>query len=134
MSRPVVPSRVLRAVLWLDAGASALSAAPMIVAPAWLAGLTGLGVELLWLAGLALLPYVVYLAWLATRHGVPAAALWLPIVLNGLWAVDCGLLAFLAEPRPSALGMAFLALQASAVLVFAALQWSALRRTAPVLA
>lgn len=129
MNRPLVPSRFLRTVLWLDAAASALSALPMLAATAWLAGLTGLGSELLWLAGLALVPYVAYLAWLATRRSVPSAALWLPILLNVLWALDCALLGFGAEPRPSTLGVAFLALQGIAVLAFAALQWSGLRRT-----
>ncbi|MFT3955919.1 MAG: hypothetical protein QM722_16470 [Piscinibacter sp.] len=129
MSRPIVPSPLLRRALWADAVASGASALPMIVAPAWLESVTGLSSALLQPVGLALLPYVAYLVWLATRAAVPVAAAWLPIVLNLLWAVDCVLLAALAAPRPSGFGYAFIGLQAAAVLVFAAWQFSGLRTT-----
>lgn len=128
MSRPVVPSPFLRRALWADALASAASAVPMILAAPWLESLTGLSAGLLWPVGLAMLPYVAYLAWLATRRAVPAAAVWVPIVLNVLWALDCFWLAALAQPRPTALGFAFIGAQALAVLVFAGWQYAGLRR------
>lgn len=126
MSRPIVVSPVLRRALWVDALASSASAVPMIVAAPWLASLTGLSASLLWPVGLAMLPYIAYLVWLLTRRAVPAAAVWVPIVLNVLWALDCAWLATVAQP--TALGLAFIAAQATAVLVFAGWQWVGLRR------
>jgi len=127
MSRVIVPGPTLRLALWTDAVASSASALPMIVAAPWLGALTGLPDGLLQPVGLALLPYVAYLVWLATRPAVPVAAAWAPIVLNLLWAVDCIALAALVTPRPNGLGLAFIGLQAAAVLVFAAWQFAGLR-------
>lgn len=127
MSRPLVPSLLLRRALWVDAAASSASALPMIAAAPWLGAVTGLDAGLLQPVGLALLPYIAYLVWLATRSAVPVAAAWVPIVLNLLWAVDCVALAAWVEPRPTGLGLAFIGAQAAAVLVFAAWQFAGLR-------
>ena len=126
MSRSIVPSPLLRRALWADAAASTASALIMIAATPWLASLTGLDAGLLQPVGLALLPYIAYLVWLATRAAVPVAAAWVPIVLNLLWAIDCMALAALAAPRPSTFGLAFIGLQAAAVLAFAGWQFAGL--------
>ncbi len=128
MSRHIVPSPSLRRALWVDAIASTASMLPMVMAAPTLAALTGLSAGLLWPVGLAMLPYIAYLLWLVTRPAVPAGAVWVPIVLNLLWALDCALLAAMVQPRPTALGLAFIGMQASAVLLFAAWQYVALRR------
>lgn len=126
MSRTIVPSPMLRRALWTDALASGASALPMIAAAPWLASLTGLDADLLQPVGLALLPYIAYLVWLATRPAVPVAAASVPIVLNLLWAIDCVALAALVAPRPSTFGLAFIGLQATAVLIFAGWQFTGL--------
>lgn len=124
----VVPSSFLRRVLWADAIVSAVVGIVMAAAAPLIESLTRLPSGLLIAAGLALLPYAAYLVWLATRAAVPAGAVGVPIALNLLWALDCAWLAFAAEPRPAALGMAFLATQALTVLVFAELEFTGLRR------
>lgn len=131
MSRVIVPSLFLRRVLWADAVVSAVVGVVMAAAAAPIESLTRLPAALLVPAGLALLPYAAYLAWLATRPAVPAVAVAVPIGLNLLWALDCAWLGFAGEPRPQALGLAFLTVQAVTVLLFAELEYAGLRRTGP---
>ena len=103
----------------------------MAAASGPIARLTGLPANLLLAAGLALLPYAAYLLWIAGLDAVSSAAVWLPIALNILWAVECAVLAFVADPGP--LGEAFLAVQVATVLVFAGLEFVAMRRAAAAL-
>jgi len=122
------PSAWLRRVLFADAAVSLVTGLLMALGASLLAPLTGLPAALLVPAGLALLPYAAFLVWLAARAAVPAAALWLPIGLNLLWALDCAWAAFGGVFAPSALGLAFVGVQALAVLVFAELEFTGLRR------
>jgi len=122
------PSAWLRRVLFADAAVSFVTGLVMALGASALAPLTGLPAALLVPAGLALLPYAAFLVWLATRAAVPAPALWLPIALNLLWALDCAWIAFGGVFLPSAPGLAFIAVQAFAVLVFAELEFAGLRR------
>jgi len=122
------PSAWLRRVLFADAAVSLVTGLVMTLGASLLAPLTGLPAALLVPAGLALLPYAAGLIWLATRATVPAAALWLPVVLNLLWALDCAWVAFGGVFLPSVLGLAFVGMQALAVLVFAELEFTGLRR------
>lgn len=131
MSRPVVPSLFLRRVLWADAIVSAVVGLVMVAGAPAIEALTSLPAALLRPAGIALLPYAAYLVWLAARPAVSAAAVWVPIALNLVWAVDCAWLMLAGAPRPAALGIAFLAVQAVTVLVFAELEFTGLRRTVP---
>ena len=128
----VRPGTFLRRVLLADAATSAAVGACMAGAAGPLQRLTGLPVSVLVGAGLALFPYAACLLWLATRPAVPRAAVWAPIVLNVLWAIDCAVLAFAGGFAPNALGLAFLAVQAGTVLVFAELEFIGLRRCAIV--
>jgi hypothetical protein len=128
----VRPGAFLRRVLLADAATSAAVGAFMAGVAGPLQRLTGLPASVLVGAGVALFPYAAYLVWLATRPGVPRAAVWAPIALNVLWAIDCALLAFFAGLEPSAYGLAFLAVQAATVLVFAELELVGLRRCAIV--
>jgi hypothetical protein len=132
MSNTIQPSVLLRRVLWADAIVSAAVGALMALGAPALHGLLGLPVALLLIAGVALLPYAAYLVWLATRPCVPRAAVWLPIALNLVWAVDCGLVLFGAGAHPTALGEAFIALQIVTVLAFAELEFIGLRACAIV--
>ena len=132
MSHPIRPSPFLRRVLWVDAAVSAVVGLLMAVAAPLIEGLTRLPSGLLLPAGLLLLPYAAGLAWLATRPAVPAAAIWAPIGLNGVWALACAWTAMAGSVQPNGLGQAFLAVQVVTVLLFAELEFSGLRRAAPV--
>ncbi len=50
------------------------------------------------------------------------------IVLNVVWAVDCALLLLSGWVQPTTLGVAFVLIQAAGVLIFAELQFMALRK------
>jgi len=132
MSNLIQPSVLLRRVLWADATVSAAVGALMALGASALHGLLGLPEMLLLSAGVALLPYAAYLIWLATRPRVPRLAVWVPIVLNLIWAVDCGLVLFGGGVQPTALGEAFIALQVITVLVSAELEFVGLRACAIV--
>ena len=132
MSNPIQPSVLLRRVLLADAIVSAAVGALMALGAPALQGLLGLPSSLLMLAGVALFPYAAYLVWLATRTRVPRAAVWLPIVLNLVWALDCGLLLFGGLFAPTALGVAFIVLHVITVLAFAELEFVGLRRACAI--
>ena len=70
----------------------------------------------------------------AMRPAVPRVAVWVPIVLNVLWAVECVVFAGNVRPSPTLLGEGFIALQVTAVLVFAALEFVGLRRACAIVA
>lgn len=132
MSNPIQPSVFLRRALLADAIVSAAVGAVMALGAAALQGLLGLPSSLLVLAGVALFPYAAYLVWVATRRAVPRAAVWVPIVLNGVWAVECGLLLFQDSVAPTALGQAFIVLQIVTVLLFAELEYIGLKRACAI--
>lgn len=126
------PSPFLRWVLLIDAAVSAASGLAMSAFAAELATLLRVPEALLFYAGLVLFPYAAFVAFLASRPLVPHAAVWAAIVLNVLWAVDCGLLALGGWLAPSGLGYAFIIVQGLVVLAFADLQYVGLRRSSAV--
>jgi len=132
MSNPIQPSTFLRRALLADAIVSAAVGAVMALGAAVLEGLLGLPSALLTLSGAALVPYAAYLVWLATRRAVPRAAVWVPIVLNGVWAIECGLLLLQDGLAPTALGQAFVVLQIVTVLLFAELEYTGLKRACAI--
>jgi hypothetical protein len=128
--RTVLPSPLLRGAFLLDAGVSAgaglLQLVPGARAAAWL----GLPAPLLTETGLFLLIYAAALVLMARSR-----ALWAPLVQavvigNGGWALGCLAVLLTGWLAPSALGSAWLVLQAVAVLVFAAAQALGLARSA----
>lgn len=121
-------SLFLRRVLLADAVVSGGAGLVMLFGAGLLPPWLGLPGTLLAVAGALLLPYVGLLAWLAGRLQVSRAAVWFVIVCNLMWAVDCLLVAFGGMFRPTALGQAFAGVQVLSVLVFAELQFMALRR------
>ena len=128
----IAMSSFLRRVLLADAVVSAGAGLVMLLGadllPAWL----GLPTALLAAAGALLLPYAALLLWLARRPQVPRTAIWFAVVCNVMWAADClfvaagGSLGGSFAPTP--LGQAFIGVQVLSVLVFAELQFMALRR------
>jgi hypothetical protein len=125
---PMTP--FLRLALRLDAAVSGACGLLMAGLPGPLAALTALPAPLLLGAGLFLLPYGGLLAWLGTRTALPRLMLWLLVAGNLAWAVECAALPLLGWVAPNGWGIAFLAVQAVAVAIFAELYLIALRRAA----
>jgi hypothetical protein len=130
MSKLIHPGNFLRNVLMLDAALSAALGALMVLPSGTLKELLGLPASLLLPAGLAMFPWAAFLLWIATRPTVPKAAIWAVVALNVLWAMDCGLAAFVGGFGPTALGQSFIALHALGALVLADLEFMGLRRSA----
>lgn len=118
----------LRRVLALDAASCALLGLLLVLDGAALSPLFGLGERLLFGAGLLLLPVAAFIAWLASRPSPPSLLVWLVIVGNIAWTAESFLLVATESGRITALGMAFVAAQAVAVLVVALLEYAGLRR------
>lgn len=85
-----------------------------------LAGLTGLPIELLRWAGIALFPVAALFGTMARMRPVPQALLWLAVLGNAAWVVAS--LAVLALFPATGLGYAFVLTQATAVAVLAMLE------------
>ena len=118
----------LRNAMMIDATASAAMGLMMAAAAVPLSGLLGLPEMLLRVCGLALLPYAAVLAFAGTRPVINPMVVRLVIAGNLLWTVASGVLLVSGWVSPSALGYAFVLLQALAVLGFAEFQIIGLRR------
>ena len=118
----------LRAVLFIDAVASGLTAALLIAGADMLRDWLGLPVVLMREAGLILALYVALVAVVATRPSVSTRAVWAIIVANGLWALASFAILATGLITPTSLGIVFVVGQATAVLALGALQYVALRR------
>src|SRR5882724_6246688 len=124
----------LRFALLADAAASGATGLLMIAGADLLTGMLALPVALMREAGLLLVPYVALVALVGTRENIPLTAVKAIIALNVLWVLgSVGLLVggFVA---PTALGCAFVIVQAVAVGVLAELQFIGLRRADTVAA
>ncbi len=121
-------TRFLRTALLIDAGMSGASGLALLAAPQAIGQATALPPGLLLAAGLFFIPYAALLAWLATRPAVPRWVVGLLAAGNLLWAVECAALPLLGLVAPNGWGIAFLAVQAVAVAVFAQLYMMAMRR------
>lgn len=124
----LTPTPFLRLALLGDAVASGASGLLLATAAGPLAPLLGLPTPLLQGAGLVLLPYAAFIAWAGTRETPPRWAVRAAVVINLLWAADSAMMLAVGPVAPSALGIAFVLVQALVVLGFAVMQWSALRR------
>ena len=113
----------LSRILMIDAATCAAMAAVLILAGGPLAAVTGLPVELLFAAGLLLFAVALYMA-LVSRIGTGSSTLvWLAILGNAAWVAAS--LALFAVVTPTALGVAFVLVQAAAVALLAWLEASA---------
>ena len=118
----------LRRVLALDSASCAMIGLLLCLGAAPLSGLFGLGERLLFGAGLLLLPLAAFIAWLASRPSPPSPLVWLVIVGNVAWTAESFLLIVTESAKITALGTAFVAVQAVAVLALALLEYAGLRR------
>jgi hypothetical protein len=118
----------LRRVLALDSASCATIGLLLCLGAAPLSGLFGLDTRLLFGAGLLLLPLAAFIAWLASRPAPPSPLVWVVIVGNLAWTAESFLLISTESGRITALGNAFVAMQAIAVLAITALEYTGLQR------
>ena len=124
------PAPLLKFALTADALVSGAVAALQLLLIGQLSELLALPRMLLLESGIFLVGYTMLLAFLARRARVPRPLILLLIAGNVGWAIACaGLLAGLASP--SGLALAFVAVQAVTVLLFAGLQWAGLKASRP---
>ncbi len=126
----IQPSRLLRLVLLADAAASGGLGLLMLAGAGVLAGPLGLSAALLQGAGAICIGWAMVVGWMGRRALLPAWAVWAAIGLNLCWVADSLLLLASGWVSPTALGTAFVLVQAAAVLGFSVLQWAGLRRSA----
>ena len=119
----------LRRILTLDALSCAGMGLAMGLAAAPLAPLFGLPEGLVRSAGLLLLPLAAFIGWLASRPSPPRLLVWVVIVGNLGWTAESFALIGQHGTTITALGTAFVAVQALAVLALAGLEYAGLRRT-----
>jgi hypothetical protein len=118
----------LRRVLALDSASCAAIGLLLCSGAAPLAELFGLGETLLFGAGLLLLPLAAFIGWLASRPVPPSPLVWLVIAGNAAWTAESFLLIETEAAKITALGTAFVAVQAAAVLGLALLEYVGIRR------
>ena len=126
MSQPTF----LRRVLIADAVISGASAVLLLAAAGPLSRILGVPFSLLQSAGVSLLPFLAFLIWLCTRNTVPRSSVWIVIALNLAWVAGSIALLFVDRIDPNRIGVAFIVVQAVAVLGFAEMQYVGLRRSA----
>jgi len=118
---------LLHRALQLDAVASGLLGALLVAASGAVGRLLGLPAVLLLDAGVVMLVWAGVAGWLGARARVPRRGAAAVIVINVLWAVDSVVLLFTGWVEPNGLGVAFVVVQALAVLGLAAVQYVGLR-------
>jgi hypothetical protein len=114
---------LLRLALVADAIASGAMGVLMAAGAGLLAPLLGLPQPLLLWAGLALIPFAAFVGWAGLREAPPLGAVRTIVAVNLAWVAGSAMLPALLPTAPSMLGLAFVALQAAAVLALATLQW-----------
>lgn len=125
------PSRFLKVALLVDALVSGLVAVLQLLAGKLLTSLLALPAMLLFESGVFLVGYVALLVTMARSQRLWSWLVLAIVVGNVGWALGCLGLLQLLPAAPSALGTAYLLLQAAAVLVFAGLEWAGWRASSP---
>ena len=128
MTMSIPQSSFLRRTLVLDASVSGATALLLVTAAGLLSNVLALPETLLRYAGAALVPFVIFVAYVARQPNVPRAGVFAIIMLNVVWVLASVWLLLGDQVRPSALGTAFILVQAVAVALFAELQYVGLRR------
>lgn len=128
----LMPSLTLRRALWTDAVVSGSGGLLQLAGGAALAALLGLPNPLVWGTGVFMLAYVAALLWLARGKPTPSWTIALIVYGNTAWAAASVALWALGEVLPTTLGVAYLLLQALAVLALAAWQLVGWRASQPV--
>ncbi|HEV2556566.1 MAG TPA: hypothetical protein VGV17_22680 [Bosea sp. (in: a-proteobacteria)] len=124
-------SPLLRRALALDAAACAGMGALLSLAAGPLSGLFALPPDLLRGAGLLLLPCAALLGWLSRRPELPRLAVLSVIGVNLIWIADSLLLLAAGWFAPTGLGVAFVLVQAAAVLAVTMAEAVGIGRSVP---
>ena len=117
----------LRTVLLVDAVTCLATGLLMTVGAGTLSPLTAIPTDLLVYAGVSLFPVAAFIIFVATRPEPPVLGVWLVIFGNVAWVAGSVWLLSGGALSPTALGEAFIALQAAAVAVLAGLEYAGLR-------
>lgn len=123
--RMIEPSRLLRFAFGLDAAGTAVVAAAQLLALDPLGALTHLPRALLLESGVFMAAYAALLLVPMRARRLPAALVLFVAIGNLGWAAGCAATA--VALAPGAWGVGWLAFQAVAVVLFAALQWAGLK-------
>ena len=121
---------LLRGVLLVDAVVSGATGLLLAAGAGLLNEPLGLPHGLLQYAGLSLLPFAAVVVWIATRDPLARASVKAVVAANALWVVASVALLMSGQVSPTAIGIAFVLIQAVAVAALADVQFLALRRTA----
>ena len=129
--RTILPAPFLKRALLADATVSSITGLLQLAATDGLVALLGFPRLALVGTGEFMLIYAALLLVRATRKRLWSPAVGVIVLGNLLWGL--GGLAFLVSGlvAPSAAGTAFVLLQVAAVALFAGLEWTGLRRSAP---
>jgi hypothetical protein len=121
----------LRNVLRVDALSCIACGALQVAFPAAMARLLNLPEALMAYTGEFLLVYAAVVSFVSTRKPLPRPIVWVLVAGNLGWALACVLLLLSGLVSPSALGVAYVLVQAVTVAVLAELQYFGLRRASP---
>jgi hypothetical protein len=116
----------LRRVLWVDATTCVAMGVLLVIAATPLSSLLGLPELLLSYAGVALFPVALFMGWVALWEELSVGGAWVVILGNAGWVV--GSVVVLVVCSPTAIGHAFVLVQAVAVVLLAELEYVGLRR------
>ena len=115
------PALFLKRILLLDAASCLAMGLLLIVGASWLTDLFAISRTLLLAAGIILVPSGLFMAWLASRMPPIAALVALVVIGNILWVAESFLILG-QNPAASAIGKAFVIVQAVAVAGLALLE------------
>ncbi len=121
------PRSLLRLALGLDAAVTGANAVAYLAAASVLDGVLGLSAPALRGVGAFLLGFTAVVAVLATRRTVHLGAARAVVAVNVLWVVDSVAAAVVGWGSPTAVGTAWIVLQAVVVATFAGVQLRAVR-------
>lgn len=128
MTEIIRMTNFLRYILFADATTSVACGLLFLFGGTFMQNLTGLPASLLFYAGLSLFPFAAFLIYAATRKSISKTAVWAIIGINLLWSIDSFLLLFSGYVAPTTFGYIFVILQAIGVLIYADLEFIAMRK------
>jgi hypothetical protein len=121
---------LLRYALLGDALASAATGLLLAAGAGLLTDLLGYPAPFLRWVGIVCLAYGGVVALLGLRASLPRAVVLTVVILNAMWVIDSLILLMGRMFAPTALGVAFVLLQAAVVAGFAVAQWVGLKASA----
>ena len=124
------PSNFMRNVLRMDALSCVACGLLQVIFTSQMASHLNLPQSLVAYTGEFLLVYAAAVAFVSTRRPIPRAVVWVLVAGNLGWAASCLLLLASGQVAPSALGTAYVVMQALTVALLAGLQLFGLRSAA----